>query len=371
MIPRKMKSFNFKLSGVATLLLLGVPGWAGPPEDAKVVLQPTPKPTSPWEIKVGAPSWLSFVSGDIGVHGITSHVNIGPNTILRHSNFIASLSGDVRKGRFGATGDFLYLDAQAGSFTNGLTSKIDLHLEEFLGEFGLYWRMIDGPRGWLDALAGFRYTYVGTRLGLQADNQAINTASTELVNRVAQQVATAAFDERALIRQSIDQRLTALRGRNPSLPVPPLAGREPGTIDELIRSIIDSRREELAAAIRAGIQTRVDQLKSQLTNQIEARLTTELNRSFSLYENWVDPIIGLRGRLNLTKAFYLTGESDVGGFGIGSDIACQAQAALGCQITRNIHSEVGYRFLFDDYHDTNFLYRVIMHGAQVTIGLNF
>lgn len=134
-----------------------------------------------------------------------------------------------------------------------------------------------------------------------------------------------------------------------------MAGREPGTIDELIRSIIESQREELAAAIRAGIQARVDQLKSQLPNRIEARLTTELNRSFSLYENWVDPIIGLRGRLNLTKAFYLTSETDVGGFTVGSDIACQAQAALGCQITRNIHSEVGYRFLYDDYHDTNFL----------------
>jgi hypothetical protein len=36
-----------------------------------------------------------------------------------------------------------------------------------------------------------------------------------------------------------------------------------------------------------------------------------------------------------------------------------------------IHSEVGYRFLYDDYHDTNFLYRVIMHGAQITLGLNF
>src|ERR1700730_2253939 len=366
-----MKSFNFKLSGVAILLLLPAPGWTGEPEEPKAIQQPTPIPTSPWEIKVGVPSWLSFVTGDLGVHGITSHVNVGPNTILRHSNFIAALSGDVRRGRFVVTGDFLYLDAQAGSFTNGLTSKIDLHLEEFLGEFGLYWRMIDGPRGYLDALAGFRYTYTGTRLGLKANDQAINAASTELVNRVAEQVATAAFDERALIRQSIDQRLTALRGRNPSLPVPPLAGREPGTIDEFIRSIIESQREELAAAIRAGIQARVDQLKSQLTNRIEARLTTELNRNFSLYENWVDPIIGLRGRFNLTKAFYLTGESDVGGFGIGSDIACQAQAALGCQFTRNIHSEIGYRFLFDDYHDTNFLYRVIMHGAQVTIGLNF
>jgi hypothetical protein len=81
------------------------------------------------------------------------------------------------------------LNGQAGTFTDGLTSKIDLHLEEFLGEFGVYWRMIEGPRGYLDALAGFRYTYTGTRLGLQANDQAIDTASTELVNRLGQQVA--------------------------------------------------------------------------------------------------------------------------------------------------------------------------------------
>ncbi len=53
------------------------------------------------------------------------------------------------------------------------------------------------------------------------------------------------------------------------------------------------------------------------------------------------PLIGLRGRYNLSKAFYLTAETDVGGFGIGSDIAVDAYAALGCQITRNIFSAVG------------------------------
>jgi hypothetical protein len=46
------------------------------------------------------------------------------------------------------------------------------------------------------------------------------------------------------------------------------------------------------------------------------------------------------GRFILTKVFYLTSKTDAGGFGIEFDIACQAQAALGCQITRNIHSEV-------------------------------
>ena len=85
-------------------------------------------------------------------------------------------------------------------------------------------------------------------------------------------------------------------------------------------------------------------------------------------------MVGLRGRFNLSKAFYLTAESDVGGFGIGSDIAVQAYAALGCQITRNIYSEVGYRYLYDDFRDANandFLYQLSLHGAQITVGLNF
>ena len=85
-------------------------------------------------------------------------------------------------------------------------------------------------------------------------------------------------------------------------------------------------------------------------------------------------MIGLRGRFNLNKAFYLTAETDVGGFGIGSDIAVQAYAALGCQITRNIHAEVGYRYLYDDFRDASangFLYQVSLHGAQITAGINF
>src|ERR1700731_3348945 len=62
---------------------------------------------------------------------------------------------------------------------------------------------------------------------------------------------------------------------------------------------------------------------------------------------------------------------DVGGSGIGSDIAVQEYGALGCQITRNIFSEVGYRLLYDDFRDTNFLYQLSLHGAQITVGINF
>ena len=85
--------------------------------------------------------------------------------------------------------------------------------------------------------------------------------------------------------------------------------------------------------------------------------------------------IGVRGRYNLSKAFYLTAQTDIGGFGIGSDIVWQGYAAVGCQITRNIYSEVGYRAYYDDFRDesdhNNFLYQIWLHSVQITVGLKF
>ena len=267
------------------------------------------------------------------------------------------------------------MNDQAGTGeSSGLVSKVDLGLQQFLGEFFCSYRVIEEPRGWLDLLAGFRYTYLGQQVGLQANNTAINAASTQLVDAFAQQLTTPNSDLRTLVQQNIVDKLTSLNGNNPPLPVGPIAGQEPGKIRDAVQQLIANQDSELAAAIRTGAQARANQLKAQLAGQVANKLTSQLNRSFSFYDSWTDPLIGLRGRLNLTKAFYLTAETDVGGFGIGSDIAVQAYAALGCQITRSIFTEVGYRYLYDDFRDENandFLYQLSLHGAQITVGLKF
>jgi hypothetical protein len=349
-----------------------IAGWAGTQEEAKVVEQPSAKTTEPWQITVDGPGWLAGINGHIGFHGVTSYASVDVGQILNNINVIYSFGGEVRRGRFGVLGDLLYVNGQAGTAeSSGLVSKVDLGLQQFLGEFFASYRVIEGPRGWLDLLAGFRYTYLGQQVGLQANNMAIDAASTQLVDQFAQQLAISAPDLRTLVDRNITSMLGALDGRNPKLPVGPIAGDQKGIIRDSLQQLIQSQEPELAAAIRAGAQARIDQLKAQLSDQVSNRVTSQLNRSFSFYDDWVDPVIGLRGRFNLNKAFYLTAESDVGGFGIGSDIAVQVYAALGCQITRNIFSEVGYRYYYDDFRDTNFLYQVALHGAQITVGLKF
>jgi hypothetical protein len=360
-----------KLSMVSFFFLPLSAGWAGTQEEAKVVEQPPVKTIEPWQITVEGPGWLAGVSGHTGFHGVNPYVNVGVGQILKHLNAISTFAGEVRRDRFGVQGGLLYLNAQAGTDTSGLVSKVDLSLQQFIGQFFGSYRVIEGPRGWLDLLAGFRYTYLGEQVGLQANNMAIDGASTQLVNQFAQQVATPGSDLRTLIQQNIVDKLSALGGSNPQLPVGPIASDQKDIIRELVQNAIESHEQDLVEAIRTGAQARVNQLKAQLSNQVANIVASKLNRSFSFYDSWTDPVIGLRGRFNLNKTFYLTAQTDVGGFGIGSDIAVEAYAALGYQFTSNIFSEVGYRYYYDDFRDGNFLYQLSLHGAQVTVGLTF
>jgi len=342
--------------------------------EAKVIEQPSAKTTEPFIITVGAPGWLAGSSGISGFRGANSRFSVDVAQILRNVNVIYSFGGEVRRGRYGVLGDLLYLNAQAGENTPGLVSKVDLGVQQFLGEFFGSWRIIEGPRGWLDLLGGFRYTYLGEQVGLQANNFAIDAASTNLVDAFAQQLTTQGSDSRALIQQNIVDKLDALDGRNPKLPVAPLAAGEKVKIANSVERLIEGQEPQLAAAIQTRDQSTVNQLKAGLSGQIANSLTNQLNRRFSFYDDWFDPVIGLRGRFNLNKTFYVTAESDVGGFGIGSDVAVQVYGALGCQITRSIHAEAGYRYYYDDFRDegaNGFLYQVSLHGAQVSVGMTF
>src|SRR5271166_2579273 len=341
-----------KLSVVPIFCLPLITGWAGTQEEAKLVEQPLVKTTEPWEITVGGPAWLASASGHSGFHGVNPYINVGIGQVLKNINVVYATAAEVRKGRYGVNGGVFYLNAQAGTGErSGLVSKVDLGYQQFFGQLFASYRVIEGPRGWLDLLAGFRFTYLGEQVPLQANNMAIDAASTQLVDEYAQQLATPSSNLRTLIDQNITDKLGALDGRSPKLPVGPVAEGQKGKIRDSVQQLIQSQDPELAAAIRTGAQARVNQLKAQLASQVANTVTNQLNRRFSFYDSWADPLIGLRGRFNLRKAFYLTAESDVGGFGIGSDIAVEAYAALGCQITRNIFSEVGYRYYYDDFRD--------------------
>jgi hypothetical protein len=128
-------SLFVKLSAVPIFFLPLIAGRAGTSEKATAVEQPPV--TEPWVINVGAPGWLVNVNGFTGFHGVNPYVSVGVGQLLKHTNFVFAFGGEaeIRRGRFGALGDLLYLDAQAGVSGTGLVSRVGLGMQQFLGEF--------------------------------------------------------------------------------------------------------------------------------------------------------------------------------------------------------------------------------------------
>jgi hypothetical protein len=64
---------------------------------------------------------------------------------------------------------------------------------------------------------------------------------------------------------------------------------------------------------------------------------------------WVDPIIGVRGRYYVSRAVFLNGYGDIGGFGAGSEISWQVLGGFGVQAARWCDPQFGYRALGFEY----------------------
>src|SRR5436190_19105680 len=315
---------------------------AGPVElEPKAMAPPTITDNDHWYFNIGMPGWIAFISGDIGLHGVTSNVGVDFGQIITHVAGIASISAEARKGRFGVYGDLLYMSLSAGIYGDGLVKKANLTLDSYIADGEVYYRVWEGPDGWLDLRAGARYTNSFTRLELSSADSKINQAAAQLV-------AAANQDLRGLLERLIHG---ALDPNRPPIPFPPLGQDEKL---RLLRLIIDARRDPVTA------QQRITRI-----------LQTQLNRGHGLTEYWTDPYIGIGGRYKLSKAFYMTGKVDVGGFDVNSIVTVQAYAALGCHVTRSIYSELGFRYLYDDYDNGGFCYKVSTFAAQRIHGNEF
>ena len=315
---------------------------AGPVElETKATAPPTITNDDQWHFNIGLPGWFAFLSGDIGLHGATSNVNVDFGQLITHVTGIASISADVRKGRWGVYGDLLYMSLSEGIYGDRLVKKANLTVDSYIADAEVYYRVWEGSSGWLDLRAGARYTNSFTRLELTSADSKINQAAARLV-------AAANQDLRGLLEGLIHG---ALDPNRPDIPFPPLGQDEKL---RLLRFILEARRNPVTA------QQRITRI-----------LKTELNKGHGLTEYWTDPYIGIRGRYKLNKAFYTTGKVDVGGFDVNSTVTVQGYGGLGCDITRDIYAELGFRFLYDDYENGGYSYKVWTYGPQITAGIQF
>jgi opacity protein-like surface antigen len=113
---------------------------------------------------------------------------------------------------------------------------------------------------------------------------------------------------------------------------------------------------------------------------------------FSDSIGWVDPVIGMRGRVRIWKATKIFAEGDVGGFNANADTAYELQregrtivrksidstdwsyqlaGGLEFQLTRNIWLQTGWRYMKYDFQKNGFTNKSALNGPLIQAGVNF
>jgi hypothetical protein len=89
---------------------------------------------------------------------------------------------------------------------------------------------------------------------------------------------------------------------------------------------------------------------------------------------WIDPIIGGRISLDITRKFVFSARADVGGFGVGSVFGWSLMTSVGYQIS-NITFALAYRIWYANYKHSSgenlFAYDVTTSGPGLAMMLHF
>ncbi len=131
----------------------------------------------------------------------------------------------------------------------------------------------------------------------------------------------------------------------------------------------------LLPMLEAGVGLRVNTLKMDV-NLVQSNVGgSTTNRGKSLTETWVDPFFVARIKSDPAKKFIYQLRADIGGFGIGADLAWQIQAYAGYRFSRLLQITAGYRVLGVDYEkgsgENRFLYNMDTFGPVIRFGFNF
>jgi hypothetical protein len=309
--------------------------------------------------------------------------------------------------------DGFYVDlGSSGNPPGNLYNSASIDMKQYIGELSIAYRVYESPSGFVDVYAGARYNGFQIDLGGVLDQTGIQTISDNTSARVVDRMESraegiagkvsadyqaASEAERAAIEEGlatdikagVDDQVKRDIGKrvNDILRKNGLRERDLGQSD-FVRAV-KVVRDELAAAtaelevakLRASVdsaaeadvakaEARLRKSEKDLSKAINGKLNT-LPTSASADKDWVDPIVGVRAQWNINDKWFLAGKSDIGGFGVGSQLAWTLEATVGYNFTDKVSAELGYRYLHTDYDSDSILYDVAQAGIYTSLNIKF
>jgi gas vesicle protein len=140
-------------------------------------------------------------------------------------------------------------------------------------------------------------------------------------------------------------------------------------IKQEIRLAAEESIRELKVNASGKVRNALTKAERQLAAAIEAGMDKAAAADVEEEWDWVDPYVGVRGRINLPKRMFVGGRADVGGFGVGSDLMVQLFGGVGVRLTRNVDLEAGWRYLSVDYDKDGFLWDTEYSGVGIGVAI--
>jgi hypothetical protein len=88
-------------------------------------------------------------------------------------------------------------------------------------------------------------------------------------------------------------------------------------------------------------------------------------------KSWVDPLLILRGRVDMGSGFSLLGYGDIGGFDVGSRLTWGLMGLVQYRFNDWIEGAAGYRHLYIDYDNDGFIWKGSLSGPIIGVRFQF
>lgn len=415
-----------RIAGVLSLLLLTVP------RDALCADEPRRSPNDrdsrdAVEFSLTSYAWAPSFKGDTGVKGISAPVDASFEDYADSLQGAFLLAAEARRGSWGLVVDGVWMRLEDDVGTPGpYLSSIETRMDMVLLEAALAYRIWSAEQVAVDVLVGARYVDARVESQVEPDLSAIGTVSTRVVDTagealhaaVGQTISSkkeeiagnvswgggsvdeqvrAAIDgvrlqpEASVVTDEVALRGGRLDGATPEAEVrafseavgdavaehaaaqlarlPPGQQHNPEVIRAAVSRSAALSLNELKSEVSGQARSAIETAEAALHGKVAEGMTKAAKSEITVSRDWVDPFVGLRLRVGMTKSWSVIGYGDIGGFGVGSELTWQLFGGLSWQVSPRVAVEFGYRHLDIDYDHDNFLLDMAMSGGAIGVRL--